>query len=59
MAFENLEYARDMARELARLADDEGDAFLGYLFRIAERAADELITAKGSDAHQVEASAEP
>ena len=58
MTLENLEYARDMARELARLADNEGESFLGYLFRLAERAADELITAKGSNADQVAASAE-
>lgn len=43
MRTDTLEYMRGMAAELAKLADANNAPLLGCIFRIAERAADEML----------------
>jgi len=47
MAADRLEYLRDMANELADMADSEGEEYLGYIFKLAEMAAANLIDQSG------------
>jgi hypothetical protein len=42
MHTENVKYMRDMARDLAKMAETEGLSFLAYIFRMAEEEANQL-----------------
>ena len=43
---ENLDYVRDMARELAQIARSSGFGELGHILEIAESEADRLLVQK-------------